>query len=202
MREPHAHETFCTGMSLKTGHLLNRNNATPLPMPSEVINHVHIIAHHAPVGINFVDINNVAFLDISDDDEVDDVSDSDSNNSDNDDDPYEVADPNAADPEDSVEITGVDEQESEHAGVVTQETKPEGVGVESEESETPGVAEITGAVIFDEKPDKIKDAPIYEPTVPPNLPDPPPTVPTQRKGPYMRPLQKTSYSCLGNHDKG
>ena len=51
----------------------------------------------------------------------------------------------------------------------------------------PGVAEPTGAVTFDVNPDKIMDAPIYEPTVPTNLPDPPPTVPTQRKGQYMRP---------------
>ena len=51
-------------------------------------------------------------------DEVVDISDSDSDNSDNDDDPYQAADPDAADPEDSVEITGVDEQEFEHAGVV------------------------------------------------------------------------------------
>ena len=64
------------------------------------------------------------------------------------------------------------------------------------------MAEPTGAVIFDEDPDKIMDAPIDEPTVPPTLPDPPPTVPTQRKGWYMRPSQKTSYSHLGNNDEG
>ena len=74
-------------MSLKTGHLLNRNNSMPLPMPSEFINHVHRIAHRSQVGITFTDRNNVAFPDISDDDEVVDVSDSDSDNSDNDDDP-------------------------------------------------------------------------------------------------------------------
>ena len=39
-----------------------------------------------------------------------DVSDSDSDNSENDDDLYEAADYEAEDPEDSVEITGVDEQ--------------------------------------------------------------------------------------------
>ena len=84
-------------------------------MPSEVIDHVHRIAHRAPVGITFADRNNVAFPDISDDDDMVDVSDSDSNNSDNDDDPYEAVDPDAADPEDSVEITRVDGEESEHA---------------------------------------------------------------------------------------
>ena len=88
-------------------------------MPSEVIDHVHRIAHHAPLGITFADRNNVDFLDISDDEEVVDVYNSDSNNSDNDDDPLEAADPEEADPEDSVDITGVDDQESEHAGVVT-----------------------------------------------------------------------------------
>ena len=74
-------------MSLKTGRLLNRNNATPLPMPSDVIEHVHSIVHRAPVGITFADINDPAFPDISDDDEVVDVSDSYFGDSDNDDDP-------------------------------------------------------------------------------------------------------------------
>ena len=107
-------------MSLKTGRLLNHNNATPLPMPSEVIDHVHRIAHRAPVGITSANRNNVALPDISDDDKVVDVSDSDSNNSDNDDDPYEASDPEAAEPGDSIDITGVDEQEPELAGVETQ----------------------------------------------------------------------------------
>ena len=102
-------------MSLKTGRLLNHNNATTLPMPSKVIDHVHRIAHRAPVGITFADRNNVAFPDISDDDDMVDVYDSDFYNSDNDDDPYELADPEASDPEDSVEITRVDGEESEHA---------------------------------------------------------------------------------------
>ena len=62
-----------------------------------------------------------------------DVSNYDSDNSDNDDDPYEAAGPEAEDPEDSVDITGVDEQEYEHAGVVTRETKLEGVSDELEE---------------------------------------------------------------------
>ena len=106
-------------MSLKTGRLLNRNNATPLPMPSEVIDHVHIIAHRSPFGITFADINNVVLPDISDDDEVVNVSNSDSDDSDNDDDTSKAADPEAEDPEESVEITGVDEEKSEHAGVVT-----------------------------------------------------------------------------------
>ena len=92
-------------MSLKTGCLPNHKNSTPLPMPSEVIDHVHIIANRAPVRLTFVDINNVAFLDISDDDEVVDVSDSESKDSDNYYDPSK-----AADPEDSVEITGVDDK--------------------------------------------------------------------------------------------
>ena len=51
-------------MSLKTGRRLNRNNVTPLPMPSEVIEHVHRIAHCAPVGLTSADRNNVAFPDI------------------------------------------------------------------------------------------------------------------------------------------
>ena len=107
-------------MSLKTGRLLNLNNATPLPIPREVIGHVHRIAHSAPVGITFADRNNVAFPDISYDEKVVDVSDSESDNSYNDYDPYKAAYLEAEDPEDSVNITGVDEQESEHAGVVTQ----------------------------------------------------------------------------------
>ena len=97
-------------MSLKTGRLLNRNNTTPLHMHSEVIDHVHRIAHHAPLGITFADRNNVAFPDISYDDEVVDVSDYDSNNSDNDDDPSEASDPEAADPEESIDTTRVYEQ--------------------------------------------------------------------------------------------
>ena len=92
-------------MSLNTWRLLNCNNATPLPILSEVIDHVHRIAHRAPVGINFSDRNNVNFPDISDDDKVVYVSDSDSNDSDNDDYPSDTADP-----EDSVKITGVDEK--------------------------------------------------------------------------------------------
>ena len=90
-------------------------------MPIKVIDHVHRIAHRAPVVIAFADRNNVAFPDISDNDEVVDVSDSDSDNSDNDDDPDEAAYAEAADPEDSVGITGLDDQEYEHAGVVTRE---------------------------------------------------------------------------------
>ena len=90
----------------------------------------------------------------------------------------------------------------EHAGVVTRESKLEGVGGESEESETPGVAEPTGAVIFDLNPDKIMVAPIDEPTVPPKIPHHPLTIPTQRKGQYMRPSRKTSYYHLGNNEEG
>ena len=168
-------------MSLNTGRLLNRNNTTPLTMPTEVIDHVHRISHRAPVGLTFADRNNVAFTDISDDEEVVDVSHYDSDDSENDDDPSDAADPEAEYPEDSVDITGVDEQESEHAGVVTREPKLEVVGGESKESETPGVAEPTGAVIFNENPDKTMDTPIDEPTVPPTLPDPPPTIATQQK---------------------
>ena len=100
-------------------------------MPIEVIDHVHIIAHRVPVGLTFVYRNNVALPNISDDDKVVDVSDSDSDNSDNDDDPSKAADPESADSEYSVKITGVDDQESEHAGVVTQEPKLEGVGGDS-----------------------------------------------------------------------
>ena len=40
------------------------------------------------------------------------------------------------------------------------------MGGESEESETPGVAEPTGTVTFDENLDEIMDAPIDKPTVP------------------------------------
>ena len=85
---------------------------------------------------------------------------------------------------------------------MTQEPKFEGVGGESEESDTPGVAEPTGAVIFDENLDKIMDAPIDKPTFPPTQPDLPSIVPTQRKGRYMRPPRKTRYSHLGNDEKG
>ena len=94
-------------MSLKIGFCLNYNNATPLPIPSKVIDHVHRIAHRAPVGLTFADRNNAAFKDISDDDEVVVVSNSYSDDSDNYDDPYE-----ATYPEDSVEVTGLDEQAS------------------------------------------------------------------------------------------
>ena len=102
-------------ISLNTSRRLNHNNVTPLPMPSEVIDHVHIIAHRAPIGLTFADINNVAFPDILDDEKVVDVSNSDSDDSGNYDDPSE-----AADPEDSVDITGVDDQEYKLAVVTTQ----------------------------------------------------------------------------------
>ena len=46
------------------------------------------------------------------------------------------------------------------------------------------------------------DALIDEPTVPPNLPYPPPTVLTQLKVRYIMPSQKKSYSRLGNNDEG
>ena len=87
-------------MSLKTVRRINRNNAMPLPIPSEVIDHVHRIAHRVPVGLAFAYRNNAAFPDISDDDEVVDESNSGSDDSDNYDDPSK-----AADPEDSVGIT-------------------------------------------------------------------------------------------------
>ena len=99
-------------------------------MSSEVIKHVHRIAHRAPVGLTFADRNNVAFPDISDDGEVVDVSHYDSDDSENDDDPSKAAEYEAEYPEDSVDITGVDEQESEHAGVVTRAPKLEGMGGE------------------------------------------------------------------------
>ena len=95
-------------MSLKIGRLLNLNNDTPLPIPSKVINHFHRISHRAQVGITFADRNNIAFPDISYDEEVVDLSNSDSDNIYNDDDPYEAAYPEAAEPEDSVDIIGVD----------------------------------------------------------------------------------------------
>ena len=78
------------------------------------------------------------------------ASDSESNNNDNKDDSSESEDPEVANPEDSVKITVADEKESEHVRVVSREPKLEGVGSESEESVTPGVADPTGAVTFDE----------------------------------------------------
>ena len=48
------------------------------------------------------------------------------------------------------------------------------MGGESDESETTEVDDPTGAVIFDENPYRIMDAPIDEPKVPPTLPYPPP----------------------------
>ena len=161
-------------MSLNIGRLLNRNNATLLAMPREFIDHVHRIAHRAPVGLAFADRNNISFPDISGDEKVVYVSNFDSDNSDNGDDTSKAVDPEAEYPEDSVDITGVDEQEYKHAGVVTEETKLEVVGDELEESYTPGVAEPAAAVIFDENPYEIIYAPIDEPTVPKTLPDPPP----------------------------
>ena len=89
-------------MSLDTGRLINRNNYTPLPIPSEFIDYVHRTTHRTPVGLAFADINNLAFPEISDDDEVVDVSDFDSENSDNDDYHSEAADSETADPEDCV----------------------------------------------------------------------------------------------------
>ena len=82
-------------MNLNTGRLLNCNNATPIPMPSKVIDHIHRISHRAPVGIIFSDRNNFDFMDISDDGEVVDVFDYESEDSDNEDDPSKAADPEA-----------------------------------------------------------------------------------------------------------
>ena len=64
------------------------------------------------------------------------------------------------------------------------------------------MAEPTGSVTFDENLDGIMDATIDEPTVPLSLPYLPTTVPKQRKVRYMRPSRKTSYSHLGNNNKG
>ena len=86
--------------------------------------------------------------------------------------------------------------------MATLEPKLEGVGGKSEESETPGVAETTRAVKFDENPYEIMDVPIDEPTVPPTLPYPTPNVPTQLKVRYTRPSRKTSYYHLGNNNEG
>ena len=72
--------------------------------------HVNRISHRVPVGITFANKNNFASLDISDDDEMIDVSDYYSNDIDNDDDPSKAADPEAADHEDYVKTTGMDEQ--------------------------------------------------------------------------------------------
>ena len=96
----------------------------------------------------------------------------------------------------------MDEKESDIIGVAAQEPILEAVGGELEELETPGVAQPTGAVKFVEIPDEIMDAPIDEPPVSPTLPDPPPTVPTQQKGRYMRPSRKTKYSHLDNNYEG
>lgn len=59
-------------LSLLTGRQLNRTSATPLPMPSDVVERIHHMVSRNPKGIQFLDRNNTPITDEDDDNEPDD----------------------------------------------------------------------------------------------------------------------------------
>ena len=64
--------------SLSTGRILNRNRWTPLPMPAEVIDRVHTLAHCLNTnGLAFGNRDGTPLIDPDDDDEADDPYDPD-----------------------------------------------------------------------------------------------------------------------------
>lgn len=42
--------------SLTTGRMLDRQQWTPLPMPADVIDHIHVLAKASPAGMNFTNM--------------------------------------------------------------------------------------------------------------------------------------------------
>jgi Reverse transcriptase (RNA-dependent DNA polymerase) len=68
--------------SLSTGRILNRNHWTPLPMPGEVIDRVHVLARRQARGLQFADLHGNAVID--DIDDADDPDDQDYNPDDDD----------------------------------------------------------------------------------------------------------------------
>ena len=64
-------------MSLSTGHLINRNPATPLPMPAEVMDTIErlVASQEAKPGLAFTNRDNrILFFKFEDDNEEDEYS--------------------------------------------------------------------------------------------------------------------------------
>jgi hypothetical protein len=82
--------------SLNTGRMIDRNNWTALPMPTEVIARVTTLAKTRPVGMNFATMRNMVFVDDdpneSDSDDDSDYEDSSSDDEDDDENDDEEAD--------------------------------------------------------------------------------------------------------------
>jgi hypothetical protein len=80
--------------SLTTGRMLDRRQWTPLPMPSDVIERIHVLAKASQVGMNFTNMRNEIYDDFNDNDsdydsDEDSDYDSDDESSAGDDDDYD-----------------------------------------------------------------------------------------------------------------
>jgi hypothetical protein len=82
-------------LSLKTGRVINRSAATPLPMPHEVVDRIHLLARRqkANRGLVFLDRNREQHVEWDDDADADDADDADDDDydDDNDDEDYDPA---------------------------------------------------------------------------------------------------------------
>jgi hypothetical protein len=128
-------------LSLSTGRRLNRNHWTPLPMPAEVVNRVHVLARRSQLGLSFADRDGNTTIDDIDND--DDKSDED----------YDPAtDPDTPDPEDVEAIEEEVEDDLDNgAGIIDNEindddptagvAQPEELRQEAEEEEFDGYEE-------------------------------------------------------------
>jgi hypothetical protein len=63
--------------SLTTGQMLDRRHWTPLPMPADVIDRIHVLAKASQAGMNFTNMRNEAYTN-NDSEDSDDESDKDS----------------------------------------------------------------------------------------------------------------------------
>jgi hypothetical protein len=80
--------------SLTTGRMLDQQQWTPLPMPSDVIERIHVLAKASQVGMNFTNMRNELYDDFNDNDsdydsDKDSDYDSDDESSSGDDDDYD-----------------------------------------------------------------------------------------------------------------
>jgi hypothetical protein len=108
--------------SLTTGRMLDRRQWTPLPMPADVIDRIHVLAKASPAGMHFTNVRNETYdNDDNDDNESDDDStyDSDDESSTGHDDDYDTfiagVDNNLPDPLDPPDVYA-DETINNHDG--------------------------------------------------------------------------------------
>ena len=169
-------------LSLSTGRVIDRKNATPLPMPNEVIDRIHRMARQqkAQRELVFTDRNNIPYIDEDDDEDSDDdddstyASDDDSisdDENDDDDDDYdanigrddELAPPTAptAVPTNDVENAGVNQ-----APPMREDVIPDDDTIEKEITGVPDTSEIPGV----QQPAEIQ---AVEPTGTPGVPEEP-----------------------------